>query len=41
MSPKALDTVEKEENKVQIQNTVAAIDNALTTANRTLSNYNE
>ncbi len=37
----ALVTVEKQENKVQIQSTIAAIDNALSTANRTLSNYKE
>ncbi|MCC5909593.1 MAG: hypothetical protein JJT76_04050 [Clostridiaceae bacterium] len=37
----ALQTVEKQQNKVQIQSTIAAIDNAVTTANRTLSNYEE
>lgn len=37
----ALKTVEKQENKVQIQSTIAAIDNAVSTANRTLSNYQE
>lgn len=37
----ALGSVEKQQNKVQIQSTIAAIDNALSTANRTLSNYQE
>ncbi|MTI49155.1 hypothetical protein [Sporosalibacterium faouarense] len=37
----AVNSVEKQQNKVQIQSTIAAIDNAITTANRTLSNYQE
>ncbi|WP_425449044.1 hypothetical protein [Dethiothermospora halolimnae] len=37
----AIQSVEKQENKVQIQSTLGAIDNALSTANRTLSNYKE
>ncbi|WP_139176426.1 hypothetical protein [Natronincola peptidivorans] len=37
----AVNSVEKQENKVQIQSTIAAIDSAISTANRTLSNYQE
>ena len=37
----ALSTVEKPENKQQIQNTLNSVDSALQTANTTLSNYQE
>ncbi len=37
----AVNSAEKQENKTQIQSTIAAIDNAISTANRTLSNYQE
>lgn len=37
----AVNSAEKQQNKVQIQSTIAAIDNAISTANRTLSNYQE
>ncbi|TGE36096.1 hypothetical protein E4K67_21420 [Desulfosporosinus fructosivorans] len=35
----ALTSVEKPENKQQIQNTLNAVDGAIQTANTTLSNY--
>jgi hypothetical protein len=38
---KALSSVEKPENKQKIQSTLNAVDNALQTANSTLSNYQE
>ena len=37
----ALSTVEKAENKQQIQNTLTAVDGALQNATTTLSNYKE
>jgi len=37
----ALSTVEKPENKQQIQNTLNAVDGALQNATTTLSNYKE
>jgi DNA-binding FrmR family transcriptional regulator len=38
---KALTSVEKEENRQNIQNTMNAVNNALQTANTTLSTYKE
>ena len=38
---KALTSVEKDENRQKIQNTLNAVDTALQTANTTLSNYKE
>jgi hypothetical protein len=38
---KALGTVEKPQNKQQIQNTLNAVNTALQTATTTLSNYQE
>lgn len=37
----AMNTVEKEENRVQIQNTLNAVQSALQIATTTLSNYSE
>ncbi|MGH4123389.1 MAG: EscE/YscE/SsaE family type III secretion system needle protein co-chaperone [Clostridium sp.] len=37
----AISTVEKEENRQQIQNTLNAVQSALQTATETLSNYTE
>ncbi len=37
----AISSVEKPENKQQIQNTLNSVDNALQDANTTLSNYKE
>ena len=37
----ALNSVEKQENKQQIQNTLNAVNSALQTANTALSNYRE
>lgn len=37
----ALGTVEKQENRQKIQDTLNAVDSALQTANTTLSNYQE
>lgn len=37
----AINTVEKEENRLQIQNTLDAVQSALQIATTTLSNYSE
>jgi len=37
----AINTVEKEENRMQIQNTLDAVQSALQIATTTLSNYSE
>ena len=37
----ALQSAEKHHNKTQIQNTITALDNAISTTSRTLSNYQE
>jgi hypothetical protein len=37
----AINTVEKEENRLQIQNTLDAVQSALQVATTTLSNYSE
>ena len=37
----AINTVEKEENRMQIQNTLNAVQSALQIATTTLSNYSE
>ena len=37
----ALSSVEKPENKQQIQNTLNAVENAITTTSTTLSNYKD